>query len=411
MPKIPSKTAVLSHATDNPLLSAGQLAIVAANHLIETLQPQKSLNESQHSLLASAHHTLAKQQEISLTRAKMHVNSAITLFQKIKRRNLNLDSELAKAYFNRAEMREVEYNYISASMDYQKVLAVIEENNTDNLSTETLLLLAQSAISIADILVNERVAPKQLSQTQPLYYINKALEYLSKLQQDDDSSWTTLAYAHQVAGLALSETDITAATDAFRTALLMAYKADPKFACPILGDIYNSLGLLHSHYFENTPVVKKGDNLQDHANIYFGMALFFNAQEPSDSEEADNFLDSLFDIVYRSLDPYLPALPLELMTDFIDALVFGFYCISHSSLPNSVICHKLQQPDLSRTYAQHIYWLVLDSFRREHNHGRMLELCDPSKVDIRIEVQDLLGSLWNAKPNISYFPKKLAAVT
>lgn len=409
--KPPHKIEASSQTSDQNTLSSADLAIAAAKLLIQKLQANKSLTETQYFLLASAHHTLAKQEDLSFTRHKIHLNSAIALFQKMKKRDFNQDLELAKAYFKRAENKESEHHFISASIDYQKNIELLEKQDPNILEEPSILLIAQSAISIADILVNERVAAPQLPESQPLYYVNKALEYLAKLTQESNALWTTLAYAHQVAAHALSDTDLDAATEAFRTSLLMAFKADPKSACPILADIYNSMGLLYLHYDEITPSAKFAMNFKEHANIYFCLSLFFNAHEPSDPEEIYDFLDSIFDMMYRHLDPYLPALPLSLITDFIDALIFGFYCVSNGSLPNPLLCQRLQQSDLSNTYAQHIYWLIVDLYRRENKNGRILDLCDPNKVDIKINAQELLQSLSNKNTNISYFPKKIAAVT
>lgn len=380
--------------------------IQAAERVIELCHDLDYPNEEQQSLLACAHYTLAKQQDISLTRSKLHANSAITLLQNIRQRNMDLNSKLANAYFKRAEISEQECAFAQATFDYQRALEIFDspfyltQPASFTFSEENLLLIAQCAISIADILVNEQVDTEQLKHLHPLFYINKAIEYLAKLPKQDDEVWATLAYAHQIAGLALTQTNnVEDAFGAFRTALSLAFKTEPKIACGILGDIYNCIGLLFEQNYHLCPIQKVPSCFKENAMIYFGVALFFNPYEPTSSEDVGNLLDSVFDIVYRVLDPYLPPLSSPVMRDFIDALIFGYYCISDDMLPNQVLCQKLQQSDIANTYAQHIYWLVTEYHRREYTNARLLELNDEKNIDLSLDITDILTAMLSSIPN------------
>lgn len=391
--------------------------IQAALRVIALLRHIKVLNEEQQSILASAHYTLALQNDISLPRSKMHTNTAIALLQNIKNPDCQNTIQLANAYFKRAEILELEESFSNASKDYLKAIEIFQElsSNTELLE-EDILLLAQAAISIADLIVHENILDCQLKHSHPLYYINKALEYLARIQRNDDELWITLAYAHQIAGLVLYEEDSLEATEAFRSALSMAFKAEPKSACLMLGEIYQNMGLSYQFSHLNTALHKNSYCTQENAIIYFGTAKFFESGENLKMEDIHHLLDSLYDTIYRVLDPFLSSpLSSTVLHDFIDALIFGYYCISTNSLPNQLLCQTLQETELMGIYAHHIYCLITEAYRRENPNGRLLELADPKTVDLSLDITNILDSILNANQeknsNIIYLKKNMNNLT
>jgi len=60
----------------------------------------------QKTTLATAHFTLATLQNLSIQQVKLHVNASIVLLQSIKRPSKQQISQLANAYFKRAEIFE-----------------------------------------------------------------------------------------------------------------------------------------------------------------------------------------------------------------------------------------------------------------------------------------------------------------
>lgn len=398
--------------------------IAAAKRVIELCRKLDYPNVEQQSLLAAAHFTLAKQQPLSLSHSKLHTNAAITLLQNIQEHDLSLNSKLANAYFIRAEIFEQESSYVKSILDYKRAIETIDsvhqeftqglcDEPFDDFYEEDLMLAAQCSISIADILVNEPIDMNSLNSklnilkdSHPLHYVNKALSYLSNLPKHDDELWATLAYAHQIAGLAFSQMDnVKEAMIAFRKALNMAFKAEPKIACGIIGDIYNCMGLLFEQQSQKCPIHIENVNNKEFAMIYFGIALFFNPQDPIHTEDLPTLLDAIFDNIYRALDPYLPVIPQDIIRDLIDALVFGYYCISDQQLPNQLLCQKLQEPQLANTYAQHLYWLVKELFKREHPQSLLLALIQTQQEDHALELSDILGSLLKGRENNIHYLK------
>lgn len=394
-----------SHRTFNHSISAAKRFISLFHHIGYP-------TEEQLAMLAAAHYTLGLQDTISSQRAKMHLNSAITLLHSVNEhaRKINWYSLMANAYIKRAELLEQNDGFEAAMIDYQKGLEIYEAHiPSHKIPDFDRLLLAQCAISIADLAVNEEVEYYSPHCTQhPLFYINKALEYLSKLPKEQDEIWTTLAYAHQIAGIALTSMDLFDAAEAFRTAIAMAFKAEPKAACQILGDIYNSMGLLYEQHFQQCPIQKAASCLNEQAMIYFGIALLFSANDTLAEDEDSYLLDAVFEIIYRALDPFLTPLSPTVMRDFIDALIFIYYCIVDNTLPNQDQFYPLNQPEFLKVYAQHIYWLVMECQRRENPDARLLDWANPSAIDNHLDLTNILSALskQNTPDNVHYLFKE-----
>lgn len=389
-----------------PLRYPIDYSVSAAKHYISLFQKIRKPNEEQNSMLAAAHYTLALQQDIPLSHSRMHTNAAITLLQNLKARCEIQNSMMANAYFKRAELFEKENAFKAASQDYQKTLEVFQNRNHQNmvsLSNDDKLLLAQSAISLADLLLHQAEDVKQINQQHPLYYINQSLEFLADLPKTLDEIWTTLAYAHQVAGLALSDIDTKAAKEAFRTAIALTFKAEPQIACHMLGDMYNSLGLLYEQEFKQCPIQKASLSLNDQAMIYLGIALFFNDYDDALHAEEQPLIDILFETIYRCLDPFLIPLSHTVLRDFIDALIFIYYCVSDGILPNQTLNQQLIQPQTFNSFAQHIFWLISDLYRKEHYDSNILESIRPCDYDLSLDLRESLASLLNNDQNKVYY--------
>lgn len=379
-------------------------SVNAAKNYISLFQKIIAPSEEQNSMLAAAHYTLARQQNIPPSHCRMHTNAVITLLQNLNKRGELQNSMMANAYFKRAELFEKENAYKAASQDYQKTLEVFENyHDIVNLSNEDKLILAQSAISLADLLLHQEHEVKQVSKNQhPLFYVNKALEYLAELPKTQDEIWTTLAYAHQVAGLALSPMDIQDAKEAFRTSIAMSFKTEPLIACRMLGDIYNSLGLLYEQEFRQCPIKKVSCSLNDQAMIYLAIALFFTPSDDFQLIEEQPFIDILFETIFRCLDPYLPPIYPTVLRDFIDALIFIYYCVVDDILPNQNLSQQLIQAETLNAFAQHIFWLLDDMYRKEHHESNLLECIKPLEYDLSLDLNETVASLLNNQNKIFY---------
>lgn len=389
-------------------------SISAAKRFVSLFHHIQNPDAEQLTLLAAAHYTLGLQKNISVGRAKMQLNSAITLLHNVPAasRKSNWYSLMANAYIKRAELLEQEDNFVTALMDYKKAIEFYEARIPSyKVPDFDRLLLAQAAISIADLTVNEQMAFYTLGYaSHPLFYVNKALEYLSRLsreQREQDEVWTTLAYAHQIAGIALTPIDLLEATEAFRTAILMAFKSEPKSACQLLGDIYNSMGLLYEQHFQRYPIQKVPLCLSEQATIYFNLALIFS---PSDTliEQEDDAVDIIFETIYRALDPFPTLFSPTVMRDLIDALIFIYYCITDNSSDLQEPFWHLNQPEILKLYAQHIYWLVTEYQRREDIQSRLLEYANPSEIEIGLDLTDILPVFTREKTgnNVHYLYKE-----
>lgn len=380
-------------------------SVSAAKKYIDMFYQLRRPTTEQRCMLAAAHYTLALQDNIPTTHCKMHTNTAITLLQNVRNRTEELNSMIASAYFKRAELFEQENSFDSAAQDYQKIIAIFEHlQDISSLSPQDKLLIAQSAISLADLLLHQHMEVHP--EFHPLFYVNQSLKYLSDLPREQEEIWTTLAYAHQIAGLALASIDRIEAKESFRTAISMAFRTDPKIACQMLADIYNSLGLLYEQQFIECPIQKVPANVIDHALLYFGMALLFQSTEEEEfGEEGREFelIDTIFDCIYRVLDPYLPELSKTVTHDLIDALIFAYYCVSDELLPNPNLCQKLKNTEVLGVFSQHIYGLVIETFRREHHDQFLLDIIRPQEHELTLDLTSCLDSLMNPSKNKIFY--------
>lgn len=399
--------------------------IAAAKEIITRYPELNHSDEKEQALLASAHYTLTEEISISLKPAKMHINSAITLLQSIEKKDIHIYLQLAYSYSRRAEICESENEFTFAATDYERALDIFEQHYIpkmhDDLGLDTseflefqednIMHMAHCAISIADLLVNENFDVEQLKNTEALNYVNISMEYLAKLPRMHQELWSTLSFVHYIAGLALWSIDAEEAIEAHRTSLNMAFKAETHGACHLLGDIYHSMAVIYES-IGAVPIQKNFYHANESAALYFQLASFFSFSETDDSEDCAWFINGLFETVYRILDPYAPILSPTVVRDFIDALVFGYFCISDGILPNQALCQKLQQQDLSNTYAQHIHWLVAESFYNSHPNCRLLRLTKPGSMDIHSEIVESIESFMELETlrekgdqNVLYFPR------
>lgn len=383
----------------------------AAHKFIHLFDHLKRPSEEQRTILATAYYTLATQNNISSHRQKMHVNSAITLLKNIKtqKRSNHWGAQIARAYFKRAELLEAKEAFALATNDYQEAITVLEQfENEIILEDADRLLIAQSAISIADLIVNEEIDDKALNLDPPLFYINKALEHMAELSHSNDNILSTYAYAHKIAGISLSVNHFEESKNAFRVALRMAFKTEVITICPLLVDVYTCLGLLYEQQYENDPLKKGSESLLDHAIIYYGLALLFS---PSDTNYDDEILtlDSLFDLIYRVLDPYISPLSHEISCDLIDALIFAYYCIHDKNLPNRLLAQEINKDDTLNSYAQHIYWLLSEAYYKKNPRVGLayLNILPNTFVDNQLIAEDIFSIIQTKeKNNVYYLPTR-----
>lgn len=332
-------------------------------------------NDEQHTVVAAAHYSLASSQSISLSRCKMHVNSAISLLKKInsQERKDYWHSQIACAYAKRAELLEEKFDYAAAALDYQRAVDALQYPSNDY----DKLLFAQSALSIADLIVNEQIEAKKLESLNleyPLSYVTQALEQLENIVDVDDNALTTQAYAHQIAAIIMGVDYFENALEAYEAAVLLALKADASSVCTLLADIYACIGLLYEERLDKCPIKKAPLNLIENAMIYFGMSLLFSPHEEhlgfESSDKENNFmiLESLFEMIYRVLDPFLTPISIKVTRDLIDALICAYLCGVEKTLPNSALTYHLNNAETLNTFAQHIYWL-LEEYNRKVTIG------------------------------------------
>lgn len=376
-------------------------------HLFERTKPP--VNEQQ-ALLAAAYYTLSVDESASHSQSNIHINSAIALLKKIPRplRKNNWNSQIAHAYFKRAELLEDKAAFGSAIYDYQQVMVAFEANRQDYLNDKDKLILAQSAISIADLLVTDHTK-ENTSVSHPLFYINKGLEYLANVTETDQETWATHAYAHRIAGVILSVGNFAEAKEAFRVALLMAFKSDNSRVCPLLADLYSLLGLLYEQNYEACPIQKDAVSFLDHARIYFELSLLFTpSQEEEDDNETDYVLgvESLFELIYRVLDPSLSELTYQPVSDLIDALIYAFICVIDKVLPNKNLEQQLDHPDVLDTYAQHVHWLLIEAYRRKHIDEYFIQIMDFKPVKFEVDAEQVFFLMQNqgVRENVYYLP-------
>jgi tetratricopeptide (TPR) repeat protein len=384
---------------------------IEAKQYIQWFEQLKKPNPEEQTLAAAAYYTLAVEPETSYSRSKINLNITITLLQtlKLEDRALNWPSDIAHAYYKRAELFEQKNNLESAAQDYLRAIQVLNPIvDTDR------ILLAQSAISLADLLVFEKKFfhknPTRDIFDEALTYINQALEQMDRLTNVEDDHWATYAYAHQVAGMALGIDHFEEAQEALRLALFMAFKTETFHVYPLLSDIYYCLGLLYERRYDSCPFEIISQDLLDYSNLYFGLSLLFSPEAKQEDIEEGLTLESLFEMIYRVLDPHLPRISYQGICDLIDALIHAYMCIVDQSLPNQTLKEQLNEPEAFDAFVQHVYCLLREVLRAKNPAAGLLEIIDLTVVDRCLRSENILIFLESRKlKNVYYLEDMLSS--
>ncbi len=346
--------------------------LLAARHFIRAFMELGNPSQKQQVLLAAAHYTLAGEQNLSLPRSTMHLNTAITLLKKAKPPypSLEWQSQLAQAYFRRAECLEQKQCFNQALYDYQQTLGLLLDFQP-LLQDSDRLLLARAALCMADLIhhacIDLKASPGHAPST-TLIYVNQALSALETIQKSSDAVSITHAYAHQMAGMSLGSQDFEEAELALQTALSIALSTQCLQTPTLLADIYTCLGLLYEQHTRPAALSLVPDNGADYALIYFGLSLLFGTEEMAEDPEDCVALDCLFDMIYSVLDPEPFVLPQHLSMQLVDALIQAYTCVVQKTLPNQILLEQLTEGDALDSFARHIYWLVLEVHAQQHAH-------------------------------------------
>jgi tetratricopeptide (TPR) repeat protein len=343
--------------------------LLAAQRFIRALTGSKRTTQKQQVLLAAAHYTLAGEQNLSLPRSTLHLNTAITLLKKVQRpyQSSEWQIQLAQACFRRAEVLEQKQAFHQAFDDYQQTLNLLHALET-KLQDRDYLLLARAALCMADLINHACIDAKLLTFKHPLFYVNQALAALDAIEKLHDEVSITHAYAHQIAGISLGPQDFEEAVQALETALAIALKTQCPQTATLLADIYTCLGLLYEQATQTEALmIQAADPRADYALIYFGLSLLFGPEE-SEADDDHFALDCLFDMIYSVLDPQSTVLPQKLSMQLVDALIQAYTCVVQKRLPNQVLLEQLRECSALDSFARHIYWLVLEVHAEQNAH-------------------------------------------
>lgn len=385
-----------------------EYCIFAAQKLVNLLGHLVLKDKTQRIALAGAYYTLAMQSKISPNQSKLYLNSAIAVLKKMGPENQTSlwRFQLAKAYFKRAELAEAKCAFSLAALDYHHAVIVLEQPESNmHGSDQDNLLFAQAAISIADIIVRESIQDPQLGFYHPVDYLQAALARLTQVVTKDDTVRNLEAYAYQITGMTLSNHDFEKALDAFRCALFMTFKTNQIRISSILADLYLFLGLLYEKEYWNCPIRDISEDRLEHAALYFSLSLFFT-QNDIESLKGDIVeLDTLFDVIYRALDPYLCPISHAGICDLIDALIFIYSCLAETGASN--VDHlkgdRLAYSAILDAYAQHIDWLLREAHHKQSPRAKTVEILDPFPIDTQLQMSDILPSIKNIKANNVYY--------
>ncbi len=382
--------------------------LLAAQRFIRALTGSERTTQKQQVLLAAAHYTLAGEQNLSLPRSTLHLNTAITLLKKVQRpyQSSEWQVQLAQACFRRAEVLEQKEAFHQAFEDYQQTLSLLQSLET-KLEDRDYLLLARAALCIADLINHVCIDPKLVIFQHPLVYVNQALGALDAIEKPSDEVSITHAYAHQIAGICLGHHDFEEAVQALETALAIALKTQCTQTATLLADIYTCLGLLYEQATRPAAFMNQPDPRADYALIYFGLSLLFGPEE-NDADPDDPFaLDCLFDMIYSVLDPHPTVLAQKLSMQLVDALIQAYTCVVQNRLPNQTLLAQLREGSALDSFARHIYWLVLELHAEQNAHEAFIpDLIAPYAPPISMAYD--MDVLFTEKfvDNVYYLPQK-----
>ena len=160
-------------------------------------------------------------------------------------------------------------------------------------------------------------------------------------------------------------------------------------------DIYNCLGLLHETKFQNNLIQNPVKADLDEAMIYFTIALLFSKIHITDEHEERIDLESLFEIVYRILDPNLPRLSKTLFFNVTDGFIYTYIGLVEGSLPNQPLKALLAHAETLDLFAQHIYLLVRETYYHMHPMHETLTLFTPDSVKITVDNRQMMSVIQN----------------
>jgi len=381
-------------------------SLLAAQRFIRAFTGSERSTQKQQVLLAAAHYTLAGEQNLSLPRSTLHLNTAITLLKKVQSpyQSSEWQIQLAQACFRRAEVLEQKQAFHQAFDDYQETLNLLESLET-KLQDSDYLLLARAALCMADLINHACIDAKRVTFQHPLLYVNQALSALDTIEKPSDEVSITHAYAHQIAGISLGHQDFEEAVQALETALAIALKTQCTQTATLLADIYTCLGLLYEQATRLSAFIIQADPRADYALIYFGLSLLFGPEE-SDTDPDDHFaLDCLFDMIYSVLDPHSTVLAQKLSMQLVDALIQAYTCVVQKRLPNQVLLAQLREGAALDSFARHIYWLVLEVHALQNAPQAFIPaLIAPYASHLSMACD--VDALFTEKPidNVYYFP-------
>lgn len=388
-----------------------KISVSFAEELLKRFESISQNTSHERAISAFAHLALSDKQEVSTHRRKLHTNTAITLLQNIDHHVPYWRSSLSLAYFKRAEISENEFAFLNAARDYHRVVELLNtlhlDTDTKDMLSKDRLVLAQSAIALADMILHNEIERDKLDLNHPLFYVNKALEQLILLDENTDEAWVTLAYAHYLAGLTLSQTpidsDLQDAKIAFNCGLQVVFKLKPALACPLLKLIYAHMGIMYEEKFNVASSIQETSSLYlEYANLYYNLAELFFLENKLGSEELQYEMEEVVGWIHRALDPYPEPLETPVIIHLIDGLIYLYYCWHES----------LKDGGMFAAFVEHVLWLIIEVHQRTFELPLLLETTETIEQNRIIHIDpEFIGKVCDDPTPVISFKVRAASQT
>lgn len=342
--------------------------VALAEELIHAVANPNHLPDKHKRLVGAAHYSLAFNHDYASARRRLHLNNAIAILQQVQHFDEPWANEITLAYFKRAEIAEEQGNVVAALYDYQKIIDILEtvEARDDN----QRMLLAQSYLALADLGFMELAIN---SADQAYFHAQLAIDELQAIEEKDDEVWHSLSHTYYTAAIALTEDNPDKVLSLVKQALHYAYMTDGRLSSPVLVDIYR---FLNTYYIERSNLADTAwETLHfDYAaRVYSDLTTFFHFDEDTFFEHAFHALESLIELPILMMRFKGASLPEAVIRDFIDAMIYIYYCLGDQSLP--IIPYQQMSLDESffKQHAENIKSLLIYYSQHYHHEHHLLK--------------------------------------
>jgi len=361
-----------------------------AHNIIKFSNQGFPASEEEQSLLAAAYFTLACGPHSSKQRSKMHLNAAVAVLQNTPNRTKAWASQMAMAYFKRAELLEDQGAITAAVHDYQKVIEVLGDSTL--LQSEIDRMLASESLVAKVALAAQNTGFNCAERQIALLDIKEAQALLGSIENVTAETISLLVTTYQTAGNIFSKYEPEAAETAYRYALQTAFRLrEFEVAMPLISNLYDNLAELQQNYAIHSTIKPAHYEYTSQEMIYLGLSLLFRE---SHEDEENLTLNGVIELIYHLTDFYTLIVSPQVLRDTLDALIYAYSAMNSGTLPNQTFLEECKDPESLSCFAEHVLLLLHEYDQRMNakinSPQRLLALTEPQDMHLSTSILKIL---------------------